>query len=630
MSEASSTIEDMFDTDVSDLDAAAVADRLLASTRAVMAAEAEQLVLATHWVDLHAPEFVAGCEALLPGAERSKRVGADGCPEMSEFAGAELAVYLGRSTASGETLIADAVNLRHRHPLLWRALRQGEVRVWLAVQVARRCAAAGLSAEQALWVDAQVMPSMSALPTKRFLALVDAKIVEADPDGARARAEAEELARFVRVGRADEHGLRTLVARARGGDVLVLVAVLDRLAMVLADQGDTDPLDVRRATALRILADPARALALLAGAALQHLDDDETTEGASPASDPAFDLAVGHTVGTNAGTNAGFTGTSPGTGVTDGDATGDSPASDAWATRRSEAARGERPEEWAGWMLDAQGRPLRAGTLYDDLVDLEPETGGDLFEGTALELAGPVPAPERTIIDGGSSGSLSASGAPDDPLRRPPDGPDPSLAGLGDRRLLRRLVDTLTSTPVRMDPLCVINVHTTRAALRDSTGVARVEELGPQSMESVRLWLGAQGTGLRIRVRPVVDPDQIAPVDRYEIPAAMRHGVEVVNPFEVFPFGTRASSSCDEDHVRPFRRRSDGTPAEPGQTRPDNLAPASRFHHRLKTHGSWLCWSPEPGSWWWRTPQGHWFVVGPDGTHHVGRNADLDERRLWA
>ena len=176
----------------------------------------------------------------------------------------------------------------------------------------------------------------------------------------------------------------------------------------------------------------------------------------------------------------------------------------------------------------------------------------------------------------------------------------------------------------------MINVHTTRAALRDGTGVARVEELGPQSMESVRLWLGAQGTGLRIRVRPVVDPDQIAPVDRYEIPAAMRQGVEVVNPFEVFPFGTRATSGCDEDHVRRFRRRPDGTPAEPGQTRPDNLAPASRFHHRLKTHGSWLCWSPEPGSWWWRTPQGHWFVVGPDGTHHLGRNADLDERRLWA
>ena len=235
-----------------------------------MAAEAEQLVLATQWADLHAPEFVADCEALAPGAEGSKRLGGDGCPEMSEFAGAELAVYLGRTTASGEALIADAVNLRHRHPLLWRALRQGEVRVWLATKVARRCAAVGLSAEQALWVDAQVMPSMNTLPPGRFLALVEAKIVEADPAGAKARAEAEELARFVRAGRADEHGLRTLVARARGGDVLVLIAVLDRLAFVLADQGDTDPLEVRRATALRILADPARALALLAGAALEH------------------------------------------------------------------------------------------------------------------------------------------------------------------------------------------------------------------------------------------------------------------------------------------------------------------------------------------------------------------------
>ena len=264
----------MFDQDVSDLDAAAVADRLLASTRAVMAAEAEQLVLATQWADLHAPEFVADCEALVPGAEGTKRLGADGCPEMSEFAGAELAVYLGRSTASGEALIADAVNLRHRHPLLWRALRQGEVRVWLAIRVARRCAAVRLTAEQALWVDTQVMPYMATLTPGRFLALVEAKIIEADPAAAAARAEAEELARFVRAGRADEHGLRTLVARARAGDVLVLIAVLDRLAFVLAAQGDTDPLEVRRATALRILADPARALALLAGSALEHLEDE--------------------------------------------------------------------------------------------------------------------------------------------------------------------------------------------------------------------------------------------------------------------------------------------------------------------------------------------------------------------
>lgn len=138
---------------------------------------------------------------------------------------------------------------------------------------------------------------------------------------------------------------------------------------------------------------------------------------------------------------------------------------------------------------------------------------------------------------------------------------------MGDRELLRNLVDALSATPARLDPLCVINVHTTRAALRGGTGVARVEELGPQSMESVRLWLGAQGTGLRIRVRPVVDPDQIAPVDRYEIPAAMRQGVEVVNPFEVFAFGTRA---------RPLpatRTMSDGSADDPTALRPSRGRP---------------------------------------------------------
>ena len=82
------------------------------------------------------------------------------------------------------------------------------------------------------------------------------------------------------------------------------------------------------------------------------------------------------------------------------------------AKRRSEAARGERPEEWAGWMLDAQGRHLRAGTLYDDLVDVEPEAAGDLLDETVVNLAGLVVTPERTVIDGRITGAV-ASGGPD-------------------------------------------------------------------------------------------------------------------------------------------------------------------------------------------------------------------------
>jgi hypothetical protein len=54
----------------------------------------------------------------------------------------------------------------------------------------------------------------------------------------------------------------------------------------------------------------------------------------------------------------------------------------------------------------------------------------------------------------------------------------------------------------------------------------------------------------------------------------------------------------------------------------------SRFHHRLKTNGNWVLIHPDPGSYWWRTPQGHWFLVDPSGHHWHGRDPDLDQTYL--
>ena len=72
------------------------------------------------------------------------------------------------------------------------------------------------------------------------------------------------LARFVATGQSDEHGLRTLAARAqRRRGSFYFVAMCDRLAQILEARGDTDPVDVRRSKALAILANPAGALALL-------------------------------------------------------------------------------------------------------------------------------------------------------------------------------------------------------------------------------------------------------------------------------------------------------------------------------------------------------------------------------
>lgn len=267
------------------LDAVEASDALAASTRKILAAEAEQFFLAAHWADLHAPEFVQDhAPRALPGTERVVWSGADGTPQIGEFAAAELAALLGRSTGAGEQLVADAVNVRHRHPLLWSGIEAGAVRVWVAVRVARRCASAELSLDQARWVDAETTPYAATLPLGRFFELVDARIAAADPESAAARADRAARRRFVSLGRTDEHGLRTLVARARAGDVVHLVAVLDRIAEVLALQGMPGDVDERRAAALKILANPARALALLTGSLLDVVDgvEPEAQEPAVP------------------------------------------------------------------------------------------------------------------------------------------------------------------------------------------------------------------------------------------------------------------------------------------------------------------------------------------------------------
>ena len=195
--------------------------------------------------------------------ERPRRFGGFGTPEAGEFCAAELAVLTGRSVGAAATLIADALDLRHRLPLLWAALEAGTVRAWQARHVAKRTRATGLTLAQAREVDRTTTPYLATLPWGRFVDLLEARIIAADPAAAEARREAAELDRFVVTGQSTEHGLKTLIAKATAGEVIYLVAMVDRLAQILELEGDQSPVGVRRSKALGILAHPARALALL-------------------------------------------------------------------------------------------------------------------------------------------------------------------------------------------------------------------------------------------------------------------------------------------------------------------------------------------------------------------------------
>jgi hypothetical protein len=257
--------------------------------------ETEQFYLAAHWADLHSGEALKESRRgsggpVLAGMERSRRVGGDGTPEVAEFAAMELGALQGMGHVAAGFYQRDALNVRHRHPLLWAALGAGAARVWQARKIAQACA--HLTLEEARWVDAVTTPYAGSLPWGRLDSLVQAKVVEVDPQGAEERRVAAAMARFVRTGRSSEFGLKTLVARAAAGDVLFFVAMVDRIADILAEEGDLDPIDVRRSKAIGILATPERALRLLLASAAAHEEslgdthDTDDTDDTDDASDP--------------------------------------------------------------------------------------------------------------------------------------------------------------------------------------------------------------------------------------------------------------------------------------------------------------------------------------------------------
>jgi hypothetical protein len=130
-------------------------------------------------------------------------------------------------------------------------------------------------------------------------------------------------------------------------------------------------------------------------------------------------------------------------------------------------------------------------------------------------------------------------------------------------------------------------------------------ELGPLLLDVLRSWL-ADST---LIVRPVLDLGRTESVDRHDPPAWMADLVRFRDPVCIFPGCRRRSRGCDLDHIEPYLADELGGP--PGQTRPANLAPLCRTHHRAKTHGGWSGLRLDDGSYRWTSPTGRVFTVLP-------------------
>ena len=123
---------------------------------------------------------------------------------------------------------------------------------------------------------------------------------------------------------------------------------------------------------------------------------------------------------------------------------------------------------------------------------------------------------------------------------------------------------------------------------------ARVEgRIGPVLLDQARTWLGHR----RVTLTPVVDLNTHHAVDGYEVPAWMAEARHLAQPGSVFPYSPNTSRRKDCDHTVAFARNADGSPAQPGQTRPDNLGGLERRLHRVKTHkNGWRVWQPTRAS----------------------------------
>ena len=249
-----------------DLTPTEVIDRVRAARKAQQQAAVEELELALEWARLHpcpANETPAHWGEADLHDEGLVPLAGPGAPWVAEFAPVHLAAALGITQDAGRQLIADALELGHRLPRLWERVLAGEVPVWRARLIARETT--DLSEKAALFADRLI----AATPTQD-------RPGAGRPAGPRGPAVLRPRPSPRRRGGSPRQARRMATARQRPAttditmtldtpDALLFDQTVTRIAGDLGELGDTEDLEVRRARAVGILADPQHALDLLSG-----------------------------------------------------------------------------------------------------------------------------------------------------------------------------------------------------------------------------------------------------------------------------------------------------------------------------------------------------------------------------
>ncbi len=146
-------------------------------------AEADVLYAAVTWAEQHPPESIdLAATWISGGGDTGLPLAGPGAPLVAEFAIAEFALAIGRSTDSGRAYLADAIELKYRLRRHWTRVQNGEVPVWRARRISQ--ATLGLTAEAAGFVDAQVAPFAHKIGPAQLDRLVADAIARFMPDQA--------------------------------------------------------------------------------------------------------------------------------------------------------------------------------------------------------------------------------------------------------------------------------------------------------------------------------------------------------------------------------------------------------------------------------------------------------------
>ena len=238
-------------------------ERLRLANEARTRAEIDEAVALADLAAEH--EWTAGDDFDVVGT-RPYRVGGDGTLLADEFLPLEVAALKGISVAAATWLIRDVVNLKARHPLMWFQATKGLIPMFRACQLAAEVARFDLSLEEAQAIDAELAPKLPGLQWRRVLNLARGLITRIAPDKLARLSEEARASRFVRKLPTDDPMVAYLSARVDTADAIFFDATVDRIADLLAEQGDADKKDIRRAKAIGVLATPARAQLMLSEA----------------------------------------------------------------------------------------------------------------------------------------------------------------------------------------------------------------------------------------------------------------------------------------------------------------------------------------------------------------------------